>query len=312
MVSLSFDNLLYCLFSMKYINLKSDDKLSSNFKNYVDSNIAIINSINDISESPEIVVLEGYLLLVTRKGDAKLRISHRDVELSRGVALVCTPNILVETDEISDDLDIFGCFVETAFAQKAMRELNISYLGIQQSYGITHLSDNDLQAVESYHYLLARKLKMERSELINRTLYHLIHTTALELYSMFLKDESRFSDIVSVYNSAEQIFRDFLVILRSHDHTVRSVNEVADMLGISSKYFSCICKRITGKTALEIINEEVFNRAKIRLRDPKQNIKQIALELGFANQSHFGTFIRRMTGKSPIHLRAPKEKKKRS
>lgn len=301
-------NLLSITFSMKYINLKTDNHLLSNLNNYVDSNIAIINSVKDISESPEVVVLEGYLLIVTREGKARLKVSHRNVELSRGVALVCTPNILLETDEISDDLDIFGCFVETSFAQKSMRELNISYLGILQSYGIAHLSEDDLQALESYHLLLARKLKMERSDLNNRTLYHLIHTTALELYSMFLKDESRFSDIVSEYNSAEQIFRDFLVILRSNDRTVRSVNEVADMLGISSKYFSCICKRITGKTALEIINEEVLNRAKIRLRDPKQNIKQIALELGFSNQSHFGTFIRRMTGQSPIHLRAPKGK----
>ena len=297
---------------MKYINLKLENQLSTNLKNYVDSNIAIITSVKDISESPEVVVLEGYLLIVARRGEAKIRVSHRNVMLSRGTALVCTPNILLETETVSDDLDIFGCFVETSFAQKAMRELNISYLGIQQSYGIAHLSDDDLQALESYHLLLARKLKMERSDLTNRILYHLIHTIALELHSMFLKDESRFSDIVSVYNSAEQIFRDFLVILRSHDHTVRSVNEVADKLGISSKYFSCICKRITGKTALEIINEEVFNRAKIRLRDPKQNIKQIALDLGFANQSHFGTFIRRMTGKSPIHLRAPKENKHRS
>ena len=167
----------------------------------------------------------------------------------------------------------------------------------------SNFEDEDITAMEHYHNLLARVLSKEPSKLMRMASYHLIHTAAIDLYTIYQKDREQQTEILTNYSSGEQIFHRFLAILRSHDHTVRSVNEVAAMLHITPKYFSAICKRMTGKTALEIINEELVNRANILLRDPKQNIKQVALHLGFANQSHFGTFMRRQTGLSPHQIR---------
>ncbi len=293
---------------MKSIRLNYDNsgRLPAHDLAYIDANIAVINSITDIANATEPHVVEGYMLLVVRKGSSVMEIHGKKVEIGPGDALVCTPGIVIENRMVSEKIDIFGCFVDTAFAQQSMRELNFSYYGTETNYGRVHLDDTDITALEQYHQLLARMLHKETSRLSNMAAYHLLHTAALDLYMMFQKDNTRHIDIISTYSAAEQIFQRFLVILRSQDSTVRSVNEVATQLNISPKYFSAICKRITGKTALEIINEELLNRANILLRDPKENIKQISSRLGFTNQSHFGTFMRRHTGKSPQQIRTGK------
>nr|MCR4958426.1 helix-turn-helix domain-containing protein [Prevotella sp.] len=43
--------------------------------------------------------------------------------------------------------------------------------------------------------------------------------------------------------------------------------------------------------------------AKLLLRDNTKSIKQIAEMLGFANQSHFGTYFNRKAGMSPQMFR---------
>jgi AraC-like DNA-binding protein len=37
--------------------------------------------------------------------------------------------------------------------------------------------------------------------------------------------------------------------------------------------------------------------------DPDLSVKEIAAALGFANQSHFGSFMRKETGSSPVAFR---------
>lgn len=81
------------------------------------------------------------------------------------------------------------------------------------------------------------------------------------------------------------------------------MTEYANLLHISPKYFSSVCKKLTGKTASEIINDEIIKQSSFLLRNNKLSIKQISSRLGFVNQSHFGTFFRRHTGLSPQQYR---------
>ncbi|MCR5313535.1 MAG: helix-turn-helix transcriptional regulator, partial [Bacteroidaceae bacterium] len=105
------------------------------------------------------------------------------------------------------------------------------------------------------------------------------------------------------YSSAEHIFQNFIKLLSDPKHPYLSVNEYASELNVTPKYFSSVCKKLSGKTASEIINEEVIKSAQIMLRDNTKSVKQIADALNFTNQSHFGTFFRRYMGMSPHQFR---------
>ncbi len=99
--------------------------------------------------------------------------------------------------------------------------------------------------------------------------------------------------------SAHNIFNKFVLMLNDPKVPFMSVNDYAGELNISAKYFSAICKQMSGKSASDIINEEKIRVAKQLLSNKSKNIKQIADELNFANQSHFGTFFKRYVGISP-------------
>ncbi|MGM9706544.1 MAG: helix-turn-helix domain-containing protein [Prevotella sp.] len=79
-------------------------------------------------------------------------------------------------------------------------------------------------------------------------------------------------------------------MLRDDNQPFCNVNGYAERLHITPKYLSSVCKHATGKTASQLINEEIIRMAKLLLHDNKYSIKQIADLLGFANQSHFGVF----------------------
>lgn len=81
------------------------------------------------------------------------------------------------------------------------------------------------------------------------------------------------------------------------------VGYYADKLCITPKYLSSICKKQTGKTASDIIDEMTVNYIKQMLVSSEKSIKEIASETGFDNLSFFGKFVKRELGMSPRDYR---------
>ncbi len=107
----------------------------------------------------------------------------------------------------------------------------------------------------------------------------------------------------TTHTSAEHIFELFINLIEDPQQPFTNVNGYAELLHITPKYFSSICKKLSGKTANEIIIEQIIKQAKMLLHDNSLSIKQVADRLNFANQSHFGTYFHRYTGMSPQHFR---------
>jgi AraC-like DNA-binding protein len=124
-------------------------------------------------------------------------------------------------------------------------------------------------------------------------------------------DLQRFQDeevLHQSYSFSENILRLFMQHLHDPSQPFLKVNVYASLFHITPKYFSSICKRLTGRTANQLISYEIMRSAQISLRDSSKSIKQIAASLGFKNQSHFGRFFRLHTGVSPQQYREGKSR----
>ena len=124
-----------------------------------------------------------------------------------------------------------------------------------------------------------------------------------------LHDLNKFQDeqlLRQTYSSGENILRQFMQHLHDPAQPYLNVNEYASLFNITPKYFSSVCKRLTGKTANQLISDEIVRSAQISLRDSSKSVKQIAALMGFKNQSHFGRFFRQQTGVSPQQYREGK------
>ena len=80
----------------------------------------------------------------------------------------------------------------------------------------------------------------------------------------------------------------------------------AARLHISTTYLSRIVKRLTGNTVRFHISELICAEARRQLECTDREIKEIAAELGFSDQSVFGKFFVAKTGLSPLRFRMSK------
>ena len=95
------------------------------------------------------------------------------------------------------------------------------------------------------------------------------------------------------------IMQDFarLVQLGCREH--RDLEYYARELCITPKYLSRIVSKVSGKKALQIIQENVISEAGALLKDGKYNVQQISDILHFPNPSYFGRYFKKATGKTP-------------
>jgi len=62
-------------------------------------------------------------------------------------------------------------------------------------------------------------------------------------------------------------------------------------------------KKATGSTVSYWIGQEIFSEAKRLLNYTDADVKQIAYELGYADQAYFVRFFRKLSGLSPLGFR---------
>ncbi|TRW27161.1 helix-turn-helix domain-containing protein [Flavobacterium zepuense] len=82
-----------------------------------------------------------------------------------------------------------------------------------------------------------------------------------------------------------------------------SVNEIADILNMSSKYLSSLLKQLTGQTTQQLIHEKLIEKAKEKLSTSELSVSEIAYQLGFEHPQSFSKLFKSKTNQSPLDFR---------
>ncbi|MGM9736337.1 MAG: helix-turn-helix domain-containing protein [Candidatus Cryptobacteroides sp.] len=99
------------------------------------------------------------------------------------------------------------------------------------------------------------------------------------------------------------LFYRFMQLVAEYGRERRSVRFYADKLCLSPEYLSQAIKAFSHKPVTWWINDALVMQAKTCLMDSSLSIQQIVERMNFADQSSFGRFFRRNTGKSPAGYR---------
>lgn len=81
------------------------------------------------------------------------------------------------------------------------------------------------------------------------------------------------------------------------------VSRYAKQLGLSEGSLNRLCRRLTGSTAFELVQQRLALEARRRLIYVAGSVAAIAGELGFPDPAYFCRFFRRHTGASPSAFR---------
>ena len=104
-------------------------------------------------------------------------------------------------------------------------------------------------------------------------------------------------------NRKQGLYNSFLEYVELYHKENREVSFYAKKLCMTSKYLSQILKEVSGRSALEIIDEYAITTIKALLSSTSLNIQQISDEMNFPSQSVFGKYFKRLTGISPKEYR---------
>lgn len=100
------------------------------------------------------------------------------------------------------------------------------------------------------------------------------------------------------------IYGRFYDLLVKHYAESREVAFYAGKMCLSPKYFGSLIKKETGMSVNQCISAYVVLQAKNLLSTERRlSVQQIALNLGFADQSVFSRYFKAETGMTPMHFR---------
>lgn len=152
------------------------------------------------------------------------------------------------------------------------------------------------------------KAKNKNSEVIIRHYLHiLLHKTA-RLYDYSVKDTvvttvqreqdlhtvSRFKSMLDIAFRPGKVYTNLLP---------NQVQFYADALNIHPNHFNAVVKRITDKSASELIYEYILSLAKSKLNNTTKSVKEIAFELYYNYPNHFANFFKSRMKMTPSQYR---------
>lgn len=166
------------------------------------------------------------------------------------------------------------------------------------------LEECNIQILQSYLHLLEVRLKHPTLADNNAGLYALLSTFIRDFLNIAAK-QYRNHEYWEL-SAANSLFNKFIHLLYASVPQKTDVGYYADKLCITSKYLSTVCKQVAGETASSIINRYLTNEIRNRLMDFGKPIQTIAYELGFANQSFFGKYVKAHLGMTASQFRESK------
>jgi AraC family transcriptional regulator len=81
-----------------------------------------------------------------------------------------------------------------------------------------------------------------------------------------------------------------------------TLDQLAEVAGMSIPHLTTLFRRTMGQSAHAYVMERRVQRARALLLDRRMTIAQVALETGFAHQSHLARWMRRLLGVTPSEI----------
>lgn len=97
-------------------------------------------------------------------------------------------------------------------------------------------------------------------------------------------------------------FRKFQQSIK-HSEQQKSIPDFAEELNITPVHLNRICKAVSGKSAIELVHQNLINEAQKYLLHTSYSISEIAFLLKFEYPNYFAKLFRKYTGLSPLEFR---------
>lgn len=107
-------------------------------------------------------------------------------------------------------------------------------------------------------------------------------------------------------NGTSDLAHQFKQLVHTHFRTKQLVKDYAALLHVTPNHLNKTIKALTGKSPTRWIDEIILSEAKTLLQQTSFSISEVAMEVGFTDQSYFSRLFRRYEGVTPTRFREGK------
>lgn len=119
----------------------------------------------------------------------------------------------------------------------------------------------------------------------------------------FLKRFVTSQDANDLFQNSYPLINQFLILVEENYVKMKNVRDYAVQLNVTSNYLNYLSRKITGKSAGNIIRERLVLEAKRNLIHSDLIISEIAYKLGYEDPSYFARLFKKMTQQTPKEFR---------
>lgn len=238
-------------------------------------------------------------------GSGTIHYADKSQKIKKQALVFSDPNIPYTWEETNDVKQGYFCIFTPKFY---FQFDNANKYPIFQPNGnhVFELNDKGLKlAVNIFDEMMAdvNLDYLYKYDLLHNHVFRLIHLALKTTPNATIKAKipNRQQHITSIF--FDLLERQFPIDEHHSNLEIHTASDFADKLNIHVNYLNRAVKNTTNKTTLQIINERIFQEAKILLKQTQWSVSDIAFALSFKEVSHFNNFFKRYSKVSPLAFR---------
>lgn len=164
---------------------------------------------------------------------------------------------------------------------------------------VVHLNTSQQNFIEA---LLTKLMLEKENKYDNAKLYQKMLLIELLIFCNRLDFENStnyLQELNPIYSTVHKIIR----YIRNNYHEKLTLSSIANKFFVSPYYLSRMFKQVTGLTLIEYINNTRVKAAQTLLLETNYSVSEIAEQVGYESQTHFGRMFKRIAGVSPMKYR---------
>ena len=241
------------------------------------------------------------LIGLCTRGHLRYRIDGKEVMIKAGDILIVSEHQVIDGYHPSPSMEGLCMMMSVNFFHEIIKSVHdVSSLFVfARTQPVMKLDQRECETFKEYFAVIKQKI----GETKNHFRKDLIRTLLLAMFYDVGNIIYRARNFGGVQIPSEKAFTQFLRLVQSNCRRERRVSWYAQQLNITPKYLSLIVKRISGRTALEWIENYVTMELRVILKNSTKSIKEITEEMNFPNQSFLGKYFKEHVGMTPSEYR---------
>lgn len=277
-------------------------EFSNSVVDYSEGDVAIFDHLSEFSRVYPIKP-KTILIALCYHGCMSLKFGGKEMDMTVGDVLVCPPNIKMEDFQYENNFQCKVICLSEHIIQSLLRDKVESWNHVVYIDRINkiRLSDGCMEEIDFYYALIRAKLQNKHRAPQYQIMQSLLRALLLEL--CFALEDAIGVQTDQRLSQGKVLFNRFLSMISNNDVKRQPIAKYASELAITPKYLTMLCLKYSNKTASEWVIQYTTEDIRYYLKSSNLSIKEISAKLGFANMSHFGSYVRKHMHKSPSEFR---------